>query len=86
MLVLLAQLLLLLLCVLLYCCCCRSIAAVLLLPAAVRHRVPDGEVVAGSINLIPVFSSFHSNTIQDIFKASLGSTVAFTVSICLHPR
>ena len=52
----------------------------LLLAAAVRHRVPDDTMAAGSLNLIPVFVSSQ----HDLFSVlPLGSTVAFTASICL---
>ena len=51
-------------------CCYTAVVAgvaVLLLPAAVRHRVPDGKNVAGSLNLIPVFFSLHSNAIYFLY-------------------
>ena len=74
-----------------YCCsvCCYSAvaaAAVLLIPAAVRHRVPDGKFVAGSLNLIPVFT--FSSFKRDIFYGTPWQSYcfAFKASICLHPR
>ena len=61
--------------------------AVLLLPAAVRHRVPGGHVGAGSLNLIPLFS--FSSSYRDFvctpwlyyFVSHLRSRFAF-----IHPR
>ena len=56
-------------------------AAVLLLPAAGRHRVPDGTFCW--------FTEFDSSPFllfiptRFIFSGPLGSTVAFTASICL---
>ena len=42
------------------CCCslCCYTSAVAAASAAVRHRVPDGKIVAGSLNLIPSSVSF----------------------------
>ena len=61
--------------------------AVILLPAAVRHRVPDGQVGAGSLNLIPLFSfsssyrDFVCTPWQHHFVSHLRSRFAF-----IHPR
>ena len=47
-------------------CCCSSVVcwfSVAGAAAAVRHRVPDGKICCcGSLHLIPVFFSLHSNT------------------------
>ena len=72
-------------------CCCRcysvccyaavvAAAAVLLIPAAVRRRVPDGQSIAGSLNLIPVFT--FPSLKRDVFlMVPLGSAVSH-----LRPR
>ena len=59
-------------------------AAAALLPAAVRRRVPDGQI-AGSLNLIPVLS-FSSFKRDSVLMVPLGSTafVAYSASICLR--
>ena len=51
----------------------------LLLPAAVRHRVPDGKNVAGSLSLIPVF--YFSS-----FKRDLFFIYPLAVLLYLRPR
>ena len=68
--------------------CVAILLLLLLLPAAIRHRAPDGQFAAGSsLNLIPVFS--FSSFKRDLFlEAPLGSIVShlFAASIYLHPR
>ena len=61
-------------------------AAVLLLPAAVRHRVlPDDKFCCWFVESDPsVFFLFIQT--RFLFDVPLGSTVAFTASICLHSR
>ena len=59
-------------------CCYIAVvaaAAVLLLPAAVRHRVPDGQISCWFIQSDPkCFLSLHSNAI--FLMVLLGSTVS----------
>ena len=79
--------------VLLLCCsmCCYTAvvaaATVLVLPAAVRHRVPEGQVCCCFIESDPsvLFLFIHT---RFIFDGTPGQCccVAFTASICLHPR
>ena len=60
-------------------------AAVLLLPAAVRHRVPDGQICGWSIESDPsVFFLFIQT--RFLYFGPSQYCVAFTASICLHPR
>ena len=59
-------------------------AAVLLLPAAVRDRVPNGHVRCWYIESDS--SIFLLNQTRFFFDVLLGSAVAFTASICLRPR
>ena len=69
-------------------CCYTAVVgtAVLLLPAAIRDRVPVGQFVAGSLNLIAVFS-FSSFTRDLSFDGTPWQyCVTFIASICLHPR
>ena len=55
----------------------------LLLLAAVRHRVPDGKIVCWFIESgSSVFFLFTQTRFT--FNVLLGSTVAFTASICLY--
>ena len=59
-------------------------AAVLLLPAAVRHRVPDGQIYCGFIESDPgvLFLLFQSSFKRDLYMiVTLGSTVSH-----LRPR
>ena len=65
--------------------CVALLLLLQLAAAAVRHRVPDVKnCCRGSLNLIPVlsFSSFKYYQVFN-FYVPLGSTVAFTASICL---
>ena len=79
------QLLLLLLCVLICCCVFAAAAVLLFLAAGVRYRVPDGQICCWFIESDPsVFFLFIQT--RFIFYVPLGSTVAFTASICLHPQ
>ena len=66
--------------------CFVPAAAVLLLPAAVRHRVlPDDKFCCWFVESDPsVFFLFIQT--RFLFDVPLGSTVAFTASICLHSR
>ena len=65
--------------------CCYTADAAAAAAAAVRHRVPDGKICYWFIESDPsVFFVLIQNTIY--FNAPFGSTVAFTASICLHPR
>ena len=81
------------------CCCCFSVcsytavaaaapaaAAVLLLPAAVRHRVPYGQIWCWFIesDSIYCFLSLHSHTRLYLMCVPLGSVVAVSASICLY--
>ena len=81
------------------CCCCFSVcsytavaaaapaaAAVLLLPAAVRHRVPYGQIWCWFIECdsIYCFLSLHSHTRLYLMCVPLGSVVAVSASICLY--
>ena len=75
--------------VLLYrCCCCSCFCYRLLLlrlAAGVCHAVPDGNFCCWFIESDPsVFFLFIQT--RYIFNVPLGSNVAFTASICLHPR
>ena len=76
------------------CCCCCSLccytavvaaATVLVLPAAVRHRVPEGQVCCCFIESDPSVLFLFIQT-RFIFYIPLGSTVVFTASIYLRPR
>ena len=66
---------LLLLCVLLYCCCCCSCSGC-------SSSCPDGEKCCSIESDSCVFFLFIQT--RYIFYVPLGSTVAFTASICLH--
>ena len=61
------------------CCCCSSCCLLVLFVIVCRMAI-----VAGSLNLIPVFyfSSFKHDL--GLMYVPLGSTVAFTASICLY--
>ena len=62
---------------LLLCTACTTVAApeVLLLPAAVRHRVPDDQIVAGSLNESNP-SIFFSSFKRDLFCCTPWQTLA----------
>ena len=74
--------------------CCRCFCSVCCFTAvvpppaaaALRHRVPDGKVVAGSVNLIPSIVLFLFILKHDLFSmyAPIGSAVTFTASTCLY--
>ena len=77
------------------CCWCCSVccyapfvaaAAVLLLPAAVRHRVPDGQICCWFIESDPsvFFLPIQARFLSD--GTPWQSCIAFTDTICLHPR
>ena len=66
-------------------CCCSTRAAVL--PAAVRQHMPDGQMVAGLLNLIYLlntleycFLSLHSNATYILLYVPLGHIVAHSRS------
>ena len=80
------------------CCCCSGCCYVYCLLLLRQHQCRCllplfvivcrmAKFVAGSLNLIPVFS-FSSLITRFVFDVPLASTVcvAFAVSICLHPR
>ena len=73
----------------LYCCCCCSSSAgasCCFLPLFVT-MCRMVKVVAGSLNLISVFfSSFKRGLFVMVPLGSTADCVAFTASICLHPR
>ena len=73
------------------CCCCSvycytgvvAVAAVLLLPAAARHRVPDGQIWCWFVESDPsVFFIFYKRGSFFMYPVP----IRFTVSNCLHPR
>ena len=77
--------LLLLLLLLLLLCVAILPLLLLLLAAAVRHRVREGKICCWCIESDASVSFLLIQT-NLVFIVPLGSTVAFTASICSHPR
>ena len=72
------------------CCCCSvscyiavAAAAVLLFPAAVRHRVPDGQIWCWFVESDPSVLFFFIQT-RFFLCTPWQYCIAFTVSICLR--